>query len=230
MSPSIGIFFSDSVLENWSRWFDREQKLWSPQEIVCATSTLVLPRAMPALLDLNQLCPAAGSVEDCALSDLPDNVEFVTFSSGDYGEYSHLDRLNMVRLTLAEIEVQNAKACVLLNFACICKFEHTDRESGVAVGIVTNQHTSPTTGDFLYDKRFCPPKGAKLAAKNRTNTLYQNINANMAFEFDLHYKSKVRKKDMLAFYLHINKGAGKFSKSVSSQTFIACPLIPLLTM
>ena len=63
-------------------------------------------------LDLNQLCPAAGSVEDCALSDLPDNVEFVTFSSGHYGEYSHLDRLNMVRLTLAEIEVQNAKACV----------------------------------------------------------------------------------------------------------------------
>ena len=164
LSPSIGNFFSDSVLENWSRWFDREQKLWSPQEIVCATSTLVLPRAMPALLDLDQLCPAAGSVEDCALSDLPDNVEFVTFSSGDYGEYSHLDRLNMVCLTLAEIEVQNAKACVLLNFACICKFEHTDRESGVAVGIVTNQHTSPTTGDFLYDKRFCPPKGAKLAA------------------------------------------------------------------
>ena len=95
-----------------------------------------LARAMPAhaLLDLNQLCPAAGSVlvEDCVLSDLPDNVdhEFVTYSSGDYGEYSHLDRLNMVRLTLAEIEVQNAKACVLLNFACICKFEHTDRESG----------------------------------------------------------------------------------------------------
>ena len=66
----------------------------------------------------------------------------------------------MVRLTLAEIEVQNAKACVLLNFACICKFEHTDRESGVAVGIVTNQHTSPTTGDFFYDIRF-----ARLIAK-----------------------------------------------------------------
>ena len=30
LSPSIGNFFSDSVLENWSRWFDREQKLWSP--------------------------------------------------------------------------------------------------------------------------------------------------------------------------------------------------------
>ena len=112
LSPSIRNFFSDSVLENWSRWFDREQKLWSPQEIVCATSTHVLPRAMPALLDLDQLCPAAGSVEDCALSDLPDNVEFVTFSSGDYGEYSHLDRLNMVRLTLVEIEVQNAGLCV----------------------------------------------------------------------------------------------------------------------
>ena len=59
LSPSIGNLFSDSVLQNWSRWFDREQKLWSPQEIVCATSTLVLPRAMPALLDFNQLCPAA---------------------------------------------------------------------------------------------------------------------------------------------------------------------------
>ena len=108
MSPSIGIFFSDSVLENWSRWFDREQKLWSPQGTVHAPSTLVVPRLMPAHVDLNQLCPAAGSVEDCALSDLPDNVEFVTFSSGDYGEYYHLDRLNMVRLTLVEIEVQNA--------------------------------------------------------------------------------------------------------------------------
>ena len=39
-----------------------------------------LPHAMPAVLDLNQLCPAAGSVEHCALLDLPDNVEFVTFS------------------------------------------------------------------------------------------------------------------------------------------------------
>ena len=67
--PKYRDFFSDSVLENWSRWFDREQTLWSPQGIVCATSTLVLPRAMPVLLDLNQLCPAAGSVEDCALSD-----------------------------------------------------------------------------------------------------------------------------------------------------------------
>ena len=46
------------------------------------TSTLVLPDAMPALLDLNQLCPAAGSVAHCALLDLPDNFEFVTFSVG----------------------------------------------------------------------------------------------------------------------------------------------------
>ena len=59
---------------------------------------------MPALLDLNQLCPAAGSVEDCALSDLPDNVEFITFSSGHYGEYSHLDRLNMATLHLLRLK------------------------------------------------------------------------------------------------------------------------------
>ena len=97
---------------------------------------------------------------------------------------------------------------MLLNFACICKFEHTERASGhgaekaqIAVGIGTNQHSSPTTDDFLYDIRFCLPKGAKPAAKNRTDTLYQNINDNMAFEFNLHYKSKVRKKVMLAFHL-----------------------------
>ena len=115
---------------------------------------------------------------------------------------------------------------MLLNFACIYKFEHTDRESGtekaqIAVGIVTNQHSSPTTGDFLCDIRFCLAKGAKPAAKNRTDTLYQNINANMAF--DLHYKSKVGKKVeqedrnlprsvMLTFNFHINKGDGNFSK------------------
>ena len=58
-----------------------------------------------------------------------------------------------VRLTLAEIEVQNAKACVLLNFACIYKFEHTDRETGaeltqIAVGIVTKPTYLPGNGQF----------------------------------------------------------------------------------
>ena len=76
---------------------------------------------MPARVDSKQLCPAADSVnaEDYALSDLPDNIQFVTFANGRYGEFSRTD---MVRLTLAEIEFQNAKACILLNFACIYKF------------------------------------------------------------------------------------------------------------
>ena len=76
---------------------------------------------MLAHVGSKQLCPAADSVnvEDCALSDLPDNIQFVTFANGHYGEFSRTD---MVRLTLAEIEAQNAKACILLNFACIYKF------------------------------------------------------------------------------------------------------------
>ena len=92
-----------------------------PQGISSTSSTLILPRSMPARVDLKQLCPAADSVnaEDCALSDLPDNIQFVTFANGRYGEFSRTD---MVRLTLAEIEFQNAKACILLNFACIYKF------------------------------------------------------------------------------------------------------------
>ena len=110
---------------------------------------------MPACVDSNQLCPAADSVnvEDCALSDLPDNVQFVTFASGCYGEFSRTDKLKMVWLTLAEIEVQNAKACVLLNFDCIYKFEHTDRETGaeltqIAVGIETKPTYLPGNGQF----------------------------------------------------------------------------------
>ena len=64
----------------------------------------------------------------------------------------------MVRLTLAQIEMHNANipVTVLLNLACIYKFQHTDRESGVkktqiAVGIVTHQHNCPETGNLLYD-------------------------------------------------------------------------------
>ena len=58
---------------------------------------------MPARVDSKQLCPAADSVnaEDCALSDLPDNIQFVTFANGGYVEFSRTD---MVRRTLAEIE------------------------------------------------------------------------------------------------------------------------------
>ena len=45
---------------------------------------------MPACVDLNQLCPAADSVnaEDCALSDLPDNFQFVTFACGCCGKFN----------------------------------------------------------------------------------------------------------------------------------------------
>ena len=122
--PKYLEFFSASVLENWSCWFDGEQKLRIPQGISSTSSTLILPQSMPAHVDLKQLCPASNSVnaEDCALSDLPDNIQFVTFSNsnGRYGEFSRTDI--MVPLTLAEIEFQNAKACILLNFACIYKF------------------------------------------------------------------------------------------------------------
>ena len=82
---------------------------------------------MPARVDSNQLRPAADQVEDCncALSDLPVSVQlqFVTFASGGNGEFSYQDWLDMVHLTLAEIEVCNEKAFkfVLLNFACIYK-------------------------------------------------------------------------------------------------------------
>ena len=138
-------------------------------------------------------------IEDCAFADLPDHTETLTHSSGLYGTFTKEDRLHMVRLTLAQIETHNANIPVLLiiNLACIYKFQHTDRESGVektqiAVGIVTHQHNCPETGNLLYDIQFCPPKGAKNAAKNRPDTLYQNICADMGF--NIHFKSRIGKK------------------------------------
>jgi hypothetical protein len=122
--------------------------------------------------------------------------------------------------------------------ACIYKFQHTDRESGVkktqiALGIVTHQHNCPETGNLLYDIRFCPPKGAKPAAKNRPDTLYQNICADMGF--NIHFKSRIGKKVkeefedkyllrsvMLAFNLIINKSVAmeNFARSALGPTNI----------
>ena len=82
-----------------------------------------------------------------------------------------------VRLTLAEIEVQNAKACVLLNFACIYKFEHTDRETGaeltqIAVGIEPNQRLKTGLILFIRTCTLTYPSicvtGPKLGRKSRS--------------------------------------------------------------
>lgn len=170
--------------------------------------------------------PETMEVEDCALEDLRDDVEFLTHSSGSHGSFSAKDRLGMIRLTLAELEAHNKTAIVQENTGCIYKFVHTDRitseeKTQIAVGIVERVHTCSENGQALYDIKFCPPKGAKPASGKRHDTLYQNISADM--KFNLRYKTtkgtRVENEDinlprsvMLAFNLEINKGDGTFCK------------------
>lgn len=170
--------------------------------------------------------PTENDIDDIAFADLGDEVEFLTHSSGDFGSFTKKDRLNMIRLSLAEIEKHNSSVVIFQNMACIYKYTHLDRldhaeKTNIGVGIVEKVHVCPETGQELVDIRFCPPKGAKPATKNRQDTLYQPISVDYAY--NLSYKSakgkKVEKEDinlprsvMLAFNLEINKSDGRFSK------------------
>jgi hypothetical protein len=166
--------------------------------------------------------------EDCALADPCDRQQTLTFSNAgneEFGSFSKKQRLDMVRLSLSEVEHWQKNVAVHENMACIYNIQFPDRETNtinkqIAIGLVKQQHRCSETGKPLYDIRFCPPKGAKPAARNRPDTLYQNITADMAFNTS--YKSKAGKKVeeednnqprsvMLAFNLELNKD-GTFCK------------------
>lgn len=141
------------------------------------------------------------------------------------------DRLSMICLTLAEVDKHNKSAVVIPKLACIYKFLHTDRSTGkemtqIAVGLVQKVHKCPTTSAELVDIRFCPPKGARPASKNRPDTLYQDISPD--FSYNTHYRttigekvededSNLEKSVMLAFNLTLNKD-GHFSKQRSNDS------------
>ena len=219
--------FTDQVINNWKLWFEQQQQIWN-HGMRPSTSTLNFPRPLSCRVPIDSVVHENEEVEDCALEDLGDSVEFLTFSNfdGKFGQFTKQDRMHMVRLTLAEITSHNSKQVVLENRAGIYKFTHVDRETQVekvqiAVGIVTKVHTCPITENLLYDIKFCPPKGAKPAKKGRADTLYQDISADMAF--NVNYKSRVGRKVenedvnlprkvMLAFNLELNKSDGKFCK------------------
>ena len=173
-------------------------------------------------------------LEDCALADLPGQQETITFDGGEFGAFTKKQRLEMVRLSLADIDSFNEKAVVYENMFCIYRFEHEDRDTKeilaqIAVGKITRCRVCEQTGEELFDIKFCPRKGAKAADArlNRKDTLYQNIDAD--FSYNLHYVSKkgrkvededknLPKKIMLAFNLEINKSDGKFSKKRRSDS------------
>ena len=48
-------------------------------------------------------------IEDCALADLPDEQETITFDGGEFGSFSKQQWLEMVHLSLAEIDSFNER-------------------------------------------------------------------------------------------------------------------------
>ena len=117
---------------------------------------------------------------------MPETTELVTFDSGKLGAFTKKERLEMVQLTLVELESWNKNTVVYENMYCIYRFTHMDRSSEkeitqIAVGRVAKIHSCPETGEELYDLKFCPPKGAKAASKDRKDTLYQDITPKHCF-------------------------------------------------
>lgn len=230
-APKYSSMFTSSVMHNWESWLQTQRQTWNLEhpQLDEQSNILRFPRAQSertrnALFHRTD-GNVGNSVEDCALADLSDDVEFLTHSSGQFGSFTKTDRLQMVRLTLAQVEEHNKKFTVVQNMGCIFKFSHVDRKTQmektqIAVGMVEKMHNCLETNAELFDIRFCPPKGAKPASKGRPDTLYQDISADYAY--NLGYKSrqgkKVEKEDVnlprsvfLAFNLEINKD-GKFCK------------------
>ena len=119
--------FTTEVLKNWDSWLVLQQELWifggSPtvQDTLCFPCDISIRRL---LLDEAEEQPA--EIEDCTLADLPDEQETKTFDGGEFGSFSKQQRLEMVRLILAEIDSFNEKAMVYENMFCIYRFEHED--------------------------------------------------------------------------------------------------------
>jgi hypothetical protein len=226
--PNYRNIFSEAVMENWQNWLCEQEKIWDLEYHQAHPAGFISFVAFPRSLlnrapsrDQNTL----PEVEDCALADLEDHVQFVTHSSGAFGAFTRKERLEMIRLSLAEIEKRNSNIMVLENMGCIYKFVHEaaetkEEKTQIALGLVEKVHTNSESNESTFDIRFCPPRGAKPAGKNRPDSLYQNISADM--HFNLKYRSKKGKKVenedkklprevMLAFNLDMNKD-GTISK------------------
>lgn len=229
-APKYPNIFDQSVMANWQSWLLLQQQIWGPDVRSFWTDVLLtslpFPRSISTRAIILDNTPKDICIEDSAFDDLPDEQEFVTHSSGEFGSFTKKQRLEMIRLTLADIESWQKDATIVENMFCIYKFTHEDRVSKeektqIAVGLIEKIHSDAMTGEKLFDLRFCPPKGARPASKNRADTLYQDISADYAY--NIRYKSakgnKVEQEDrnlsrsvMLAFNLEINKSDGKFSK------------------
>jgi hypothetical protein len=219
-------------MQNWEQWFAAEQQQWDPNSKQAGSVPhLRIPQSFH-----NRRTPSSifedlhSVVEDSALQDLDDAVEFVTHDSGVHGHFSRTQRQDLTRQLLFQEQMLKDSGPILEKCACIYSYTFPDSNQKfneqIGVGLVTKIHGDPSSEDCLLDIQFCPPSGALPQTSKRPDTLYQNIEASMKFK--LNHKiskgprgKKVRMLDiekmqprsvLLAYNLELNK-SGKFSNS-----------------
>ena len=221
-------------MKNWARWLHAEKQRWDPQgKSADCLPTMRIPRSLDHVARSIPSNEVDQEVQDSALQDLNDSLEFVTHDSGIHGKFDKSQRIDLVRNLLSENDVTQDSGPILENTACIYKynFPHSSGclKDQIGVGIIKHIEGDPNSSDALLDIQFCPPSGALPQTSKRPDTLYQDINA--AMKFNLHHKiskgpkgKRIRVADidkrqprsvLLAFNLELAKN-GKFSCSISA--------------
>ena len=135
-------------------------------------------------------------MEDSAPAHFPEEIEQVCYDSGKYGSFTAEQRLDTIRHIVADEELfLNSTQPVFTGQGCIFKFEYPDLQNKtdrtqIGLGIIVAVHGDPASSTATFDIRFCPRKGAKPQTSKTPDTLYANIDADMAFNL----KYTVRKK------------------------------------
>ena len=80
----------------------------------------------------------------------------------------------------------NSTQPIFTGQGCIFKFEYPDLQNKtdrtqIGLGIIVAVHGDPASSTATFDIRFCPRKGAKPQTSKTPDTLYANIDADMAF-------------------------------------------------
>lgn len=201
--------FTPEVMHNWSAWVEREKTRWTPHgKLPSHCSFLQIPAPFTLRQCAIELRPVP-SIEDSALADLDDSLEYVCFDSGKYGSFTKKQRIDLVKETLLNQEAGSfSKGPILEKMGCIFKFQYPHKltntlVSQIAVGIINKVHGDNSSKDARVDIQFCPAKGAKPQTNTRPDTLYQDISA--AMSFNLNYKKWVGSKGRKVAQLDIQK-------------------------
>ena len=203
-APKYRNVFDSSVLLNWTAWRDRELLRW--QNILecleadnqyTRSGWMTLPDSyIIRQSSTDQTETILSVMEDSAPADFPEEIEQVCYDSGKYGSFTAEQRLDTIRHIVADEELfLNSTQPVFTGQGCIFKFEYPDLQNKtdrtqIGLGIIVAVHGDPASSTATFDIRFCPRKGAKPQTSKTPDTLYANIDADMAFNLKYTVKKK----------------------------------------